>query len=94
MSALEGRQAVLRLYRDILTAARYFPSRKRDRIIDGIKQEFRDGRALTDEAKVQHALRVARRGLSDLQSYLPVNMTQKGGTDISITLKGATVEEH
>jgi hypothetical protein len=35
---------ILHLYRNILAAAKYFPSKKRDRIIDGIKAEFRDSR--------------------------------------------------
>lgn len=33
---------MLHLYRNILKAAKYFPSKKRDRIILGIKAEFRE----------------------------------------------------
>jgi hypothetical protein len=41
---MSARNSVLVLYRDILTAAEYFPSKKRSRIIASIKDEFRINR--------------------------------------------------
>ena len=46
---------------------------------------------LTDPDKLSKALEVARRGLSDLQAYLPENANKEDG--ISITLKGATATD-
>eukprot|EP00195_Chlamydomonas_chlamydogama_P016168 CAMPEP_0202894654 /NCGR_PEP_ID=MMETSP1392-20130828/4010_1 /ASSEMBLY_ACC=CAM_ASM_000868 /TAXON_ID=225041 /ORGANISM="Chlamydomonas chlamydogama, Strain SAG 11-48b" /LENGTH=90 /DNA_ID=CAMNT_0049579409 /DNA_START=36 /DNA_END=308 /DNA_ORIENTATION=- len=83
----QGAQSVLQIYRHILKAAKYFPSRKRDRIIAEIKAEFRANKNLTDPKKLAHSWAVAERGLSDLQAYLPQGQQ---GDNISLTLKGAT----
>ncbi|KXZ49360.1 hypothetical protein GPECTOR_22g954 [Gonium pectorale] len=86
--------SVLSLYRQILKAAKYFPSRKRDNIIREIKAEFRANKALTEPERVQHCRTLAERGLSDLQAYVPAGAGSGGRQvgDINITLKGATTD--
>ncbi|KAF5828105.1 hypothetical protein DUNSADRAFT_18187 [Dunaliella salina] len=79
---------MLHVYRQILKAARFFPSIKRDHIIAEIKHDFRAKKDLTDPDKLSHARELAERGLSDLQSYLPA--ARDSGGDISVSLKGAT----
>ncbi|KAG2438896.1 hypothetical protein HYH02_010692 [Chlamydomonas schloesseri] len=89
---------VLHLYRHILKAAKYFPSKKRTSIIREIKQEFRANKALSDPERIAHCKVVAERGLSDLQAYAPAggpgghHTHAMMGGDISITLKGATTQ--
>lgn len=79
---------MLHVYRQILKAARFFPSIKRDRIIAEIKHDFRAKKDLTDPERLSHARELAERGLSDLQAYLPA--ARDAGGDISVSLKGAT----
>lgn len=85
---ISGAPNVLSLYRNVLRAAKHFPSKKRAGIIQGIRLEFRANKGLTDADKIQKCLATAQRGLSDLQAYLPQNSQSAEG--ISITLKGAT----
>lgn len=42
--AVVGEMQIHRLYRDILRAAKHFPSKKRDGLIRDIKAEFQDGK--------------------------------------------------
>ena len=83
---MSSQSTVLTLYRRILRAAQSFPSIKRDSIIRDIKTEFREHRALTDEAVIQQRIQVAQRSLEDLESYAGMS---KGGPDISHTLRGS-----
>ncbi|GLC35474.1 hypothetical protein PLESTB_000203500 [Pleodorina starrii] len=81
--------SVISLYRHILKAAKFFPSRKRDNIIREIKAEFHANKGLTDPDRITHCRTLAERGLSDLQAYVPTSRSAAEG-DIQITLKGAT----
>ena len=45
---------------------------------------------MSEGPKLEHALTIAERGLSDLQAYVPATRQALGFGDISITLKGAT----
>ncbi|PNW73934.1 hypothetical protein CHLRE_13g578800v5 [Chlamydomonas reinhardtii] len=93
---------VLHLYRHILKAAKYFPSKKRTSIIREIKEEFRSNKTLSDPDRIAHCRVLAERGLSDLQAYVPAGAGAGAGAgghthsmlggDISITLKGATTQ--
>lgn len=57
------------LYRKILKAAAKFPSVKRDSVIHDIKVEFRENQHLKDPIIIQEKIRVAERGLEELESY-------------------------
>jgi len=83
---MSNHSTVITLYRRILRAAQSFPSIKRDSIIQDIKAEFREHRALTDDAVIQQRIQVARRSLEDLESYVGMS---SGGPDISHTLRGS-----
>ena len=66
------RSQLLRLYKATLTAARAFPSIKRDAIIEDIRVEWRAGAppgTVTDRTTVAHRIEVAIRGLQTLQKY-------------------------
>mmetsp|Transcript_12716 Transcript_12716/g.22484 ORF Transcript_12716/g.22484 Transcript_12716/m.22484 type:complete len:92 (+) Transcript_12716:143-418(+) len=78
---------MLHVYRNILRTAKYFPSRKRDKMIIAIKEEFREKRGLPEGVALAHAREVAERGLSDLRGYMPQH-NEDGSIDV--TLKGAT----
>ncbi|PNH05844.1 hypothetical protein TSOC_007866 [Tetrabaena socialis] len=95
--------SVLGLYRHILKAAKYFPSKKKLSIIREIKAEFKANKDLTDPDRVAHCRVLAERGLSDLEAYVPAGGRPEGGLgssmglgglggDINITLKGATTQ--
>eukprot|EP00775_Hariotina_reticulata_P005131 gene5131-5371_t len=79
----------LHLYRHILKAAKHFPSVKRHKLIQQIKEEFRENKNLTDPEKIGHCRAVAERGLSDLLAYVRMTAAADSG-EMSITLKGAT----
>ncbi|KAG2500716.1 hypothetical protein HYH03_001481 [Edaphochlamys debaryana] len=85
--------STLTLYRHILKAAKFFPSKKRDSIIREIKSEFRANKDLADPTRLSQCLTLAQRGLADLRSYLPeARGDAGGGGDIQISLRGATTE--
>ncbi len=52
--AMTGAPSVLSLYRSILRAAKHFPSKKRDGIIQGIRLEFRANK-VSLHACIEHA---------------------------------------
>lgn len=59
---------------------------QRHQILQDIKAEFRDNRALTDPRRVAEAHQVALRSLEQLQAYSGMD-TQS--TDWQVSLKGA-----
>lgn len=63
------RGSLLRLYRDLLWHARRFPSKKRAGIVEDVRAEWREKRALADPARTAHAIEVAVRGLATLRKY-------------------------
>jgi len=72
---MASRVEVLHLYRAVLHAAARFPSKKRASIIEDIKQEFREGAAVTDAALVKRRLALARDGLERLRQYAGLDRT-------------------
>lgn len=73
----------LSLYRQILSAARQFPSIKRHKIVEEIRAGFRENKALQgDELKVK--LDVAIKGLGQLQQYTTL---ERGSTSWSVSLE-------
>lgn len=83
---MPGELSMLQLYRQILKAAREFPSVKKNAIIREIKAEFRANQSLADSGKIAHCRELAERGLSDLSAYRAAAVSG----DPSINLKGAT----
>lgn len=57
------------MYRKILKAATKFPSVKRDNVIRDIKLEFRENKHLEDPNIIEEKIRIAQRGLEELESY-------------------------
>jgi len=76
---LPGRLEKLALYRELLREARRFPSMKRDGIVQDIRLEWREKRALgagagagepeRERARLAQAIEVAVRGLATLRKY-------------------------
>lgn len=66
---------IINLYRDILRAAKVFPSSKREKIIIEIKREFRANKLEEDSAKLDVYINIAKKGLQQLSMYtnLPRN---------------------
>ena len=67
--------STLHLYRQIIKAAKTFPSIKRVKILMEIRQGFRDNINLKDEMKIRTSLELAIKGLHQLNQYslLPKN---------------------
>jgi len=59
----------LRLYKDILKAAKSFPSIKREKIIAEIRIGFRTNKDLTNEVEVNKLRGIAIKGLQQLSMY-------------------------
>lgn len=73
----------LSLYRQILFAARRFPSIKRHKIVEEIRQGFRENKSLGgEELKVK--LDVAIKGLGQLQQYTTL---PKSSTSWSVSME-------
>lgn len=81
---------ILQLYRHILRYAKHYPSRKRDAIIEDIKQTFHDNKTLEDAQSVQDAIQRAKMGLSELRQWVPDNLQQSDGS-WSVSLRGNTI---
>ena len=83
---MASREMVLLLYRQILRAAKRFPSIKRDSLIGDIKAEFRDHRAETDAEAVRQHMAVGIRSLEQLEAYSGMD---KHASDWAVYLKGS-----
>ena len=84
---MASRDQVLLLYRQILRAAKNFPSIKKDALIADIKIEFRDHAQIpsSDTKKIQHHMQVGIRSLEQLESYSGSDKSN----DWSVYLKGS-----
>lgn len=60
----------LRLYKDILFAAKSFPSSKRAKIVQEIRSSFRANASMQKPEDIQRELDVALKGLSQLSMYI------------------------
>jgi hypothetical protein len=88
--ASAGKVQILSMYRAILRNARYYPSRKRDAIIEEIKSLFHEHKELSDSEKVAIELQKARVGLQELEQFRPDNLDKVGW---NIQLRGGTLPE-
>ena len=61
--------SIIRLYRNILKNALLFPSIKKHKILLEIKTGFHANKSLTDEKKINQAVKIAINGLSQLSMY-------------------------
>lgn len=77
---------VLLLYRQILRAAKHFPSVKRNLIIEDIRIDFRQHRNLSDPEAIQQQLAVGIRSLEQLEGYAGID---KHAHEWTIALKGS-----
>ena len=69
MSKAASRANILRLYKDILSSAKRFPSIKKFKIIDEIKVGFKQYKNCTDDNEIQARINLAIDGLSKLSMY-------------------------
>ena len=68
---------VLGLYREILKAAKRFPSIKRDGMVEEIRREFRQNASETDEEARSKQLEVAVTSLGQLRAF--TNLDSRAG---------------
>jgi LYR motif-containing protein 4 len=73
-----NQSAKIKLYKDILKAAKAFPSVKRNKIIEEIKVTFRANRNLDKEEDILKAISVATKGLSQLSMYSGLKGNRSG----------------
>jgi len=64
------------LYREILRAARAFPSIKRDSLVDEVRREFRANMNETDTQILQDQFQIAFKGLEQLSMYVTTVRSQ------------------
>mmetsp|Transcript_11689 Transcript_11689/g.29530 ORF Transcript_11689/g.29530 Transcript_11689/m.29530 type:complete len:90 (+) Transcript_11689:110-379(+) len=62
-------QRVLRIYTSLLRELKFYPSLKRDNLIEDVKLEFRENATLADETKIEALLAQAERALVDIRKY-------------------------
>ncbi|KAA6423586.1 MAG: hypothetical protein FRX49_06646 [Trebouxia sp. A1-2] len=72
------------LYRDILKAAKRFPSIKRNQILEDIKTEFHANKAMSNKEEIAKARQVAISSLQQLRDYVGLG----GSGDGQVQLKG------
>ncbi len=80
-----GRQSVLSTYKRLLRASQYYPSTKRAKITEAIRDEFRDNRSATGEALTK-ALWLAEMELKRLETWMPTAKQMRKGEDFDIKL--------
>lgn len=73
-----------KLYRDILKAAKRFPSIKRNKILEEIKVEFHANKTMQNEEEVAKARQVAVSSLRQLHEYVGIG----GSSDSAVQLRG------
>jgi len=84
---MPAQQEVLQLYRDILKAAKRFPSIKRNQILADIKTEFHANKVMHDETHITKARQVAVSSLHQLHDYVGLGGSSK---DSEVQLRGTT----
>jgi hypothetical protein len=84
---MSSRSSVLKLYKDILGAAKKFPSIKRKGIIAEIKLEFRENAGLTDPQEIEKRVSLAIKGYGQLAMY--AGLSYKRGEDWVVDLEKA-----
>lgn len=67
---MASQASVLQLYRDILKAAKRFPSIKRNLILEDIKTEFHANKVMRNDEETAKARQVAASSLQQLHDYV------------------------
>ncbi|RYH30315.1 LYR motif-containing protein [archaeon] len=75
----------IKLYKEIIRAAKAFPSIKKHKIVQEIRVSFRANKDLKDEKEVEKALSLAVKGLSQLSMYAGLRSTR--GVSWSVQLE-------
>ena len=75
----------LSMYRQLLRAARHYPSVKKDSVIAEIKQAYRENRSLTDQKQLDYANEEATAALNLLRRYVGVKHNQMIGFSMEPT---------
>ncbi|KAL3150380.1 hypothetical protein ABBQ32_000219 [Trebouxia sp. C0010 RCD-2024] len=70
---------VLQLYRDILKAAKRFPSIKRNQILADIKTEFHANKVMQNSDEIAKARQVAASSLRQLHDYVGLGDSSADG---------------
>ena len=82
---MSNRISTLILYKRIIYAARRFPSIKRDKIVQEIREGFRSNKGLLEgEDKYRSSMSIAMKGLAQLEQYS--NLPKKS-SNWSVTLE-------
>ena len=84
-------KSILTLYRQIIRSAKVFPSRNRQRILDGIRVDFKTNKGLEEGEKRTEALNIAIKGLSQLNMYSKLDPTR--GADWAVTLDSSPMPD-
>lgn len=61
---------ILSFYKKLLRTAEYFPSKNKQELINGIKEEFRLNKNLKDQKKIKDQLEQANSVLERFQHYI------------------------
>ncbi|CAN8061867.1 unnamed protein product [Agarophyton chilense] len=85
MTATPSSRKVLALYRGLLRAVRFYPSKKRDSLALAIREDFREKRNITGK-ELEKALWLGHMELERLQKWLPTSKQMADGKDMDIKL--------
>ena len=75
---MSGSLSLIHLYRNVIKAAKKFPSKKREKILQEIRFDFRKNAKETDPQKVQQCINLAKKGLGQLSMYSNLSGTHGG----------------
>ncbi|ETV79310.1 hypothetical protein H257_07358 [Aphanomyces astaci] len=64
---------VPQIYRRVLQLANKFPSIKQKQLVQDIKLEFHENKALTDPAKIKEKINIAIKGIQQLNQYVALD---------------------
>jgi hypothetical protein len=81
-----GKDALLKLYKQLLRSAETYPSKNRAGIYRSIREDWRDNKSLQGE-KLQRQLDIAFKGLSQLRQFDEDVMTQGQEDSANWTVK-------
>ena len=82
---MAARAEVLGLYRRLLKLGRVYPSKNRDGILQEIRAEFREAKALSSLGEIERRVEAARAGVEQMGAFCKLD---KGGSDWKVSLDG------
>jgi hypothetical protein len=78
--ALPPRRYLLRLYRDCMSLATRFPSKKRASIVHEVRETFRRNRGETDPNKIRSMCAEGHDGITYMRTYVDFRRTKGSWT--------------